>query len=236
MEKAKKGKKTAKPKKGTKGKKKGKNNGSMNFFSKIMLALLFISVITIAVFLIAANFKTDNTDKAKIEISLDSKKDLKKEENSKNNNEEVKKEISTNEIQKDTDKKETKKETTKTETEVKKQETKTQKSKSESESKSESDSKTLSGSWLSSEQGASLTLDEYGYRIDFFGVDASKPITGNYSIEKNLIIFTNDDGECKGTGTYRITFYKNNFSLIAKDDDCNSRRNILEADWEWIEI
>ena len=81
MEKAKKGKKTAKPKKGTKGKKKGKNNGSMNFFSKIMLALLFISVITIAVFLIAANFKTDNTDKAKIEISLDSKKDLKKEEN-----------------------------------------------------------------------------------------------------------------------------------------------------------
>ena len=92
MEKAKKGKKTAKPKKGTKGKKKGKNNGSMNFFSKIMLALLFISVITIAVFLIAANFKTDNTDKAKIEISLDSKKDLKKEKNSKNNNEEVKKE------------------------------------------------------------------------------------------------------------------------------------------------
>lgn len=234
MEKAKKGKKTAKPKKGTKGKKKGKNNGSMNFFSKIMLALLFISVITIAVFLIAANFKTDNTDKAKIEISLDSKKDLKKEKNSKNNNEEVKKEISTNEIQKDTDKKETKKETTKTETEVKKQETPTQKSKSESESKSES--QTLSGSWLSSEQGASLTLDEYGYRIDFFGVDASKPITGNYSIEKNLIVFTNDDGECKGSGTYRITFYKNNFSLIAKDDDCNSRRNILEADWEWIEI
>lgn len=232
MEKAKKGKKTAKPKKGTKGKKKGKNNGSMNFFSKIMLALLFISVITIAVFLIAANFKTDNTDKAKIEISLDSKKDLKKEENSKNNNEEVKKETSTIEIQKDTDKKETKKETTKTETEVKKQETKTQKSKSESKSESQ----TLSGSWLSSEQGASLTLDEYGYRIDFFGVDASKPITGNYSIEKNLIVFTNDDGECKGTGTYRITFYKNNFSLIAKDDDCNSRRNILEADWEWIEI
>ena len=85
MEKAKKGKKTAKPKKGTKGKKKGKNNGSMNFFSKIMLALLFISVITIAVFLIAANFKTDNTDKAKIEISIDSKKDFKNEEKLKAN-------------------------------------------------------------------------------------------------------------------------------------------------------
>ena len=228
MEKAKKGKKTAKPKKATKGKKKGKNNGSMNFFSKIMLALLFISVITIAVFLIAGNFKTNNNDKPKTELSLDNKKELKKEEKSQTENKE---ETSAKEIQKDTDKKEPKKENVITETEVKKQEPKTQKSESESESK------TLSGSWLSSEQGASLTLDEYGYRIDFFGVDASKPITGNYSIEKNLIIFTSDDSDCNGLdGTYRITFYKKNFSLIAKDDDCSSRRNILEADWEWIEI
>ena len=228
MEKAKKGKKTAKPKKATKGKKKGKNNGSMNFFSKIMLALLFISVITIAVFLIAGYFKTNNNDKPKTELSLDSKKDLKKEEKSQTENKE---EAPAKEIQKDTDKKESKKENVITETEVKKQETKTQKSESESKSK------TLNGCWLSNEQGASLTLDDYGYRIDFFGVDASKPITGNYSIEKNLIIFTSDDSDCNGLdGTYRITFYKKNFSLIAKDDDCSSRRNILEADWEWIEI
>lgn len=228
MEKAKKGKKTATPKKGTKGKKKGKNNGSMNFFSKIMLALLFISVITIAAFLIAGNFKTNNNDKPKTELSLDNKKELKKEEKSQTKNKE---ETSAKEIQKDTDKKEPKKENVITENEVKKQEPKTQKSKSESASK------TLSGSWLSSEQGASLTLDEYGYRIDFFGVDASKPITGNYSIEKNLIIFTSDDSDCNGLdGTYRITFYKKDFSLIAKDDKCSSRRNILEADWEWIEI
>ena len=230
MEKAKKGKKTATPKKGTKGKKKGKNNGSMNFFSKIMLALLFISVITIAVFLIAGNFKINNNDKPKTELSLDNKKELKKEEKSQTENKE---ETSAKEIQKDTDKKEPKKENVITENEVKKQEPKTQKS----ESKSKSESKTLSGSWLSSEQGASLTLDEYGYRIDFFGVDASKPITGNYSIEKNLIIFTSDDSDCNGLdGTYRITFYKKDFSLIAKDDKCSSRRNILEADWEWIEI
>lgn len=226
MEKAKKGKKTAKPKKATKGKKKGKNNGSMNFFSKIMLALLFISVITIAVFLIAGNFKTNNNDKPKTELSLDNKKELKKEEKSQTENKE---ETSAKEIQKDTDKKEPKKENVITENEVKKQEPKTQ--------KSESESKTLNGCWLSNEQGASLTLDEYGYRIDFFGVDASKPITGNYSIEKNLIIFTSDDSDCNGLdGTYRITFYKKNFSLIAKDDKCSSRRNILEADWEWIEI
>lgn len=237
MEAAKKGKKTAKPKKGGNGKKKTKKNNSMNFFSKIMLALLFISVITIAVFLIAGNFKTNNNDKQKTELSFESKKEVKKEKKSKTENE-VKEKTSAKEIQKETEKKDNKKENSKTETEVKKQETPTQKteSKSKSESKSESKSQTLSGSWLSSEQGASLTLDEYGYRIDFFGVDASKPMTGNYSIEKNLIVFTSDDGDCKGSGTYRITFYKDNFSLIAKDDECSSRRNILEADWEWIEI
>ena len=226
-----KAKKAAKPKKGSKGKKKTKKNTSMNFFSKIMMTLLFISIITIAVFLVAGNFKKDDNDKPKTELSFESKKKSKTEKESKTETKvEVKGKTSVKEIQKDCEKKEPKKETAKTEIEVKKQETKEQKQKSESKSK------TLSGSWLSSEQGASLTLDEYGYRIDFFGVDASKPMTGNYSIEKNLIIFTSDDKDCKGTGTYRITFYKDNFSLIAKDDDCKKRRNILEADWEWIKI
>ena len=240
-----KAKKAAKPKKGSKGKKKTKKNSSMNFFSKIMMALLFISIITIAVFLIAGNFKKDDDGKPKTELSLESKKKSKVEKESKTETKgEGKEETSVKETQKETEEKETKKETlkeepkketaktetTKTETEVKKQETKTQKSESKSKSK------TLSGSWLSSEQGASLTLDEYGYRIDFFGVDASKPMTGNYTIEKNLIVFTSDDKDCKGSGTYRITFYKENFSLIAKDDECTQRRNILEADWEWIEI
>ena len=200
-----KAKKAAKPKKGSKGKKKTKKNSSMNFFSKIMMALLFISIITIAVFLIAGNFKKDDDGKPKTELSLESKKKSKAENESKTETKvKVKEETSIKEIQKETIKEEPKKETAKTETEVKKQETKTQKS--ESESKSESKSKTLSGSWLSSEQGASLTLDEYGYRIDFFGVDASKPMTGNYTIEKNLIVFTSDDKDCKGSGTYRFPF------------------------------
>lgn len=228
-----KAKKAAKPKKGGKGKKKSKKNSSMNFFSKIMLTLLFISIIAIAALLIAGNFKTDNKDKPKTELSLESKKELKTEKKSKTEaKEDVKEETSAKELQKENKKEEPKKETAKTETEIKKQETKPQKSKS----KPESESKSLSGSWLSSEQGASLTLDEYGYRIDFFGVDASKPMTGNYTIDRNLIVFTSDDNDCKDSGTYRITFYKNNFSLIAKDDECAKRRSILEADWEWIEI
>jgi hypothetical protein len=96
--------------------------------------------------------------------------------------------------------------------------------------------KTMTGSWHSSEQGAFLTMDEYGYRIDFSNVHASKPITGNYRIENNLIVFTSDGSECKNEdGTYRINFFKKNISLTCKSDNCVNRRNILEADWEWLE-
>jgi hypothetical protein len=96
--------------------------------------------------------------------------------------------------------------------------------------------KTLNGCWHSTEQGAFITIDEYGYRIDFSNVDASKPMTGNYFIENNLITFTSDGNECDGLdGTYRVTFYKKNISLSCKNDECTDRRNVLEADWEWVE-
>lgn len=216
----KKGKKTAKPKKGSSKKKKG--NGSMNFFSKLILTLLLLSIVTIAVFLVMGNFKINNDSKPKTEVVKTEKQQTEKKELKK---ESEKKESVKKETEKKTEK-ETEKEPVKPEvkTEEKKQENKTQ------------TAKTLKGCWLCSEQGASITMDEFGYRIDFFGVDASNPMTGNYRIENNLIVFENDDNECKGTGTYRITFYKDNFSLICKDDECKKRRNILEADWEWIEL
>ena len=98
------------------------------------------------------------------------------------------------------------------------------------------EAKAMSGSWQSSEQGAFLTMDEYGYRIDFANVHASKPITGNYRIENNLIIFSSDSSDCENEdGTYRINFFKKNISLTCKSDNCVNRRNILEADWEWLE-
>ena len=95
----------------------------------------------------------------------------------------------------------------------------------------------ISGSWLSSEQGASLTIDNYGYRIDFFGVDASAPMTGMIIIEENKISFISNGRDCKNEeGSYKITFNKKNIRLVCKKDDCTKRRNILEADWEWMEI
>ena len=220
-----KAKKAAKPKKGNKGKKKGKGNTSMGFFPKLMLTLLLLSMVTIAALLVIGNFKTDKTDNHDTELTT-----IKKDEIQVNKEDPKTENLQKTEIRKTTPKDEPNKEPAKTEV---KAENKSGEKKQETMSQ---EKKTLKGSWLSSEQGASLTLDEYGYRIDFFGVDASKPMTGNYTIEKNLIVFTSDDKDCKGSGTYRITFYKDDFSLIAKDDECTKRRNILEADWEWIEI
>lgn len=214
---AKKGKKTSSSKKSSKGKKK---RGNSNFFMSFMLILLVLAMIVAAVFLTLNNFNINKNDKSQITKEVV----VKKEEN-KNVSKPAAKPAET---KKDDSKKES----------VKKEKAEPKKEETKKETKKEAQRLTnLSGCWLSNEQGAFITLDQYGYRIDFSNVDASKPLTGNYYVENNLIVFTTDGNECKGTeGTYRITFYKKNFSLICKDDDCTSRRNILEADWEWVEF
>lgn len=214
----KKGKKTGKAKKGSKTKKKS----SMNVFSKIMLTLLLIAIFAGAIFLILGNFNYNETDKKEVqkqETFIKQDKKTPKEEPKSEAKKETKPEV----------KKETKAETKEVKKEEPKQETKANKETKES--------KKLNGCWLSNELGASLTMDDFGYRIDFFGVDASKPITGNYRFENNLMVFTNDSSDCEGIdGTYRITFYKKDMSLICIEDKCTKRKNILEADWEWIEL
>ncbi len=96
---------------------------------------------------------------------------------------------------------------------------------------------TLNGCWFSTLQGSALTMDEYGYRIDFSGVDASEPIVGKYSVDGNQIIFFNVESECEGIeGVYKITFNTRDISLVCKDDDCIKRKNVLEAGWEWLEL
>ena len=220
---AKKGKKTSKSKKSSTSKKKG---NKLNFFSKLILVLLTAAVIITAVFLTLSNFNINKDKTPMTEVSIkDTEKETKdtKKETTRQNKEEVKPKPKEEKQQTPaTDVKEEKNPQEKVTTDLK---------------KDFKETKILNGCWLSSEQGASLTIDEYGYRIDFFGVDASKPISGDYHFKNNLIIFTSDDNICgKAEGSYRITFYKNNFSLICKDDDCSSRRNILEADWEWMEI
>lgn len=244
---AKKGKKTSNKKKSSKGK---KNTNNLNLFSKLMLILLVTAIIITAIFITLNNFKTikDKTPNTEVSIkdnvesntSKQQEDDIKQE--SKGNNEQPAKAEDKNDI-KQPAKAETDKETKQqpkaeadNETETK-EETKQQEKIVIDLKKEVKETKTLNGCWLSSEQGASLTFDGQGYRIDFFGVDASEPIIGKYSIDGNQIIFLNNDSECKGIeGTYRISFDKKNISLNCKDDNCKERRNILEADWEWMEL
>lgn len=209
---AKNGKKTSGSKKSSKSKKK---SGNSSFFTRFILILLVLAMIVAAILFSLKNFsfekiqvKNDTNEKqTEIVVKREEEKKTVKHEEKKA----VKPEVST----------------------PKKEEPK----KEEKTKKNHNELKTIEGCWLSSEQGAFITIDQFGYRIDFSNVDASKPLTGNYYIENNLITFTSDGNECGGLeGTYRITFYKKNISLICKKDDCTTRRNILEADWEWVEI
>ena len=207
-----------------KSKKSNKKSNDYNFFTKFLLILLVLAMIVAAVFFTLNNFNINKADiknksnKPNTEATAktaDNKPTNKVTENAKIETEKTKNEKAT------------------TKDEVVKKEINEAKKENKKESK---ELKTLSGCWLSTEQGAFITIDEYGYRIDFSNVAASRPITGNYYIENNLITFIGDDDDCGETeGTYRITFYKKNISLSCKNDDCANRRNILEADWEWVE-
>ena len=208
---AKKGKKTSSPKKSAKTKKNKANSG---FFTKFLLIFIVLSLIAAAVLFTLKNFNIDIT-------KVEKEKDI------------IKTEILANDAKTKSDKVEVK-------TEQKNETSVTQKQDAPQEAKEIKkefkELKTLNGCWHSTEQGAFITIDEYGYRIDFSNVDASKPMTGNYFIENNLITFTSDGNECDGLdGTYRVTFYKKNISLSCKNDECTDRRNVLEAEWEWVE-
>lgn len=225
----KKGKKTSKPKKGSKPKKKSKKNNSMGFLGKFMLSILLLAILLIGVLIVVKNINLNNT----------LNKDVKTEVVVKNTN-----------IDTDTDTKSTAKSQkpiansqkptiNSQKPKVKSQQPKanSQKPIAKSQKPKANSQESISGSWLSSEQGASLTIDNYGYRIDFFGVDASAPMTGMIIIEDNKISFISNGRDCKNEeGSYKITFNKKNIRLVCKKDDCTKRRNILEADWEWMEI
>ena len=208
---AKKGKKSSTPKKGTKTKKKKANSG---FFTKFLLIFIVLSMIAAAVLFTLKNFNIDIT-KVEKEKNVTKTEILENESTPKAHMSQVKTE--------------TKSETATPQKQDAPNETKNIKNEFK-------ELKTLNGCWLSSEHGAVITIDEYGYRIDFSNVDAGRPMTGNYFIENNLITFTSDGNECEDDGIYRITFYKKNISLSCKNDGCTERRNVLEADWEWVEF
>ena len=242
---AKKGKKTSKPKSGSK---KKKTNNNMNFFMKFMLVLLLLAVLAGAVFYTLKNFNAaDSSQQSAVSSQQSNDKGLMANDERQRANDKGQRANDEGQKAKGEGQR-AKGEGQRANVESKKPEAKSKQPTVNSQTKVNAEektavlkqevkeSKTMSGSWQSSEQGAFLTMDKYGYRIDFANVHASKPITGSYFIENNLVTFTSDGDECYDSdGTYRITFYKKNISLTCKNDDCTDRKNILEADWEWLE-
>ena len=165
---AQKGKKKGKQKKGSKGK---KNSGNTSFFTKFILVILALSLVATAIFFTLNNFNINKTNVKNESKVVKTETVVKKED--------VKK------VDKPIEKPEVKTEA-KTETSApQKQETKKENNDIKETKQKSKEMKTLSGCWLSSEQGAFITIDEYGYRIDFSNVDAGRPMTGNYFIGNN---------------------------------------------------
>lgn len=214
MTNVKKSKKAKKAKKGGSKPKKNNKKNSLNLFSKIVLILLLIVVFATAIYMTITVIKSNNKGKQTHKELVTINKEIKTEEE-KTINKKVK-------IKEE-----------KAGTEDKKAEIKDEKVKNEDK---KSIANSIEGNWLSMVQGVALTMKGKEYRIDFMGIDASKPITGTYKVEDKNIIFTNSEGVCKDEeGIYKVTFNKKNIHLTCKSDNCTKRKNVLEAEWEWIE-
>ena len=224
----KKGKKKTTPKKTSKPKKNNKKNKSISLFGKFILILLLVAVLVSGILIVLKNINSSNRlsndDKTEVVVKHTDTKTTSQQPIANSQQSKANSQQPTANSQQPTAKSQQPK-------------ANSQQPKANSQKLTANSQEFLSGSWLSTEQGASLTIDNYGYRIDFFGVDASEPIIGKIIIDDKNIIFNSDDGSCRNTeGKYKITFNKKDIRLICKDDECTKRRNVLEADWEWIEI
>lgn len=94
----------------------------------------------------------------------------------------------------------------------------------------------ISGTWMSTTGGAVLTMKNKEYRLDFMGVDSDKPIIGTYSVEGDIITFTNKKDPCMDVkGLYVVKFNKNEIRFKCKSDDCTKRKATLPTEWTWLD-
>lgn len=88
--------------------------------------------------------------------------------------------------------------------------------------------RTIEGNWMSVMEGATLTMKDSKYRIDFSGIDAGKPIIGTYKVEGDTITFDNE-------GVYKIGITNKNIKFVCQKDKAVKRKAALEFEWEWFE-
>lgn len=92
----------------------------------------------------------------------------------------------------------------------------------------------LEGTWVSNYDGAILTIIGLTFSIDIPSVDTSVALKGTLSVEKNLISFTNSNGEknCLNVeGHYQFSFEADEVTFKLIKDQCNSRKERMTMSW-----
>lgn len=231
----------AKKKPLTKGKGKSKKKKKkLTLFGKIFFTVIILSVIfllTWGAFKFFNNNKEEDNDR-KTEKTEVVKKEVVKKEDKKVKKEENKDKEESKDKKEDKVKEEKKEEPVKKKEEKKKEQEKPKETKHVTEHVNDKTNikASINGFWMSTSEGAVLTMDNNTYRIDFAGIDASSPIIGTYEIQNKKITFTTEEGTCKGeTGTYRIILEKHDIKFTCEDDNCLKRKATLTTEWEWLE-
>ena len=203
----------------SKPKKKGSSKKKSNSFITRLIIIIFVLIFA-AFFVLKFTKNIGSKDKKqnpKTEVVKKEKKDKQeKREESK-------------------DKKDKKEEKEKTE---KKKDKSTKENKEQEKKATETTAveKSISGTWMSTTGGAVLTMKNKEYRLDFMGVDSDAPIIGTYSVDGDLITFTNKKDPCKDVkGLYEVRFNKQEIGFKCKSDDCTKRKATLPTEWEWLD-
>jgi Ulp1 family protease len=92
----------------------------------------------------------------------------------------------------------------------------------------------LHGTWVSTENGAMLTVENSGFTIDFPSVEAIKPMKGTINVSKNSFVVVNkrDALTCPEIeGNYDFEFKGEDLIIKLKKDKCSQRASQLNASW-----
>lgn len=90
------------------------------------------------------------------------------------------------------------------------------------------------GTWVSTINGAMLTISGETYAIDFPSIDSRKPMKGSIKVSKGAFTVINDesDKDCGiDPGQYLFTLKGDDLTIIKKRDSCKKRATSLDAAW-----
>lgn len=91
----------------------------------------------------------------------------------------------------------------------------------------------IEGTWVSNYDGTMLTVEGRTVTFESPSVDESNKVTGEITIEENIVSFTDEDGSCKnleGHYLYSIDEKGELFFKLIKDS-CPKRLELMTASW-----